>query len=205
MQLVYRFKGAPAYRATLSYLVTYNKIRCYYENRYAVAAYKRETKLNARSQQQPQAQECRSLNECNLCIRQMQAGCCDTARYSCCQGMDTFTEKLGHKHAHRYVQEASYTLLVNLLYIHCLEMQRTLNLTIHLQVKLLVPDWVEFCRHSPGPLFHFTDLNRYVRVRGAALVLRYEPLSADDCNTNQNFQNLENDSEINVFSFYSHC
>lgn len=49
------------------------------------------------------------------------------------------------------------------------------------QVKLLVPNRIQFSRHGPRSFLHFADLDRHVRIRCAALVFRDQSLGADHC------------------------
>ena len=51
----------------------------------------------------------------------------------------------------------------------------------NLQIETLVPDRIQFLRHSAGALLDFAHLDGHVRIRSAALVFSDQALSAYDC------------------------
>jgi len=109
-----------------------------------------------------------------------------------------------HAHKHTHTQDTvSCTwfgkeewLVTYISYINKMSCtNHTLNFSIYLQVELLVPDRIKFCRHGPRPLLHFTHLNCYIGIWSTTLVFCNQTLSADDWNTSHIFQNSQNGSE----------
>lgn len=81
---------------------------------------------------------------------------------------------------------------LRLMLLSWLHMQRKrlfFEYSDYLQVKLLIPNGVQFLRHGPCAFLDFTNLHGNIRIRGPAFILGDQPLCANNWKKTQQFLN----------------